>query len=235
MIIAPKKPVKKPNSTPYLSVNKLGEYLVASPRRQRSILHTLKYPKEDGGAWGHVHVEARNAIKSYFENNFDENIILECIEKLEKRAGTDKKKQADSASIELLQKTLESENIEFDNFTYSNYGASGYKMNVKGVTIGITPDLIIESKIKGKEGFGLMMLHLSISSEISDESGKYISCILNKCADELVESKYSNRKECNASYDVNGDKFISCPSSTHNRWKNIEAACETILAIWDTI
>ena len=73
---------------PSLSVNKLGEYLVASPYRQRKILEGLKYPKDDGGNWGWVHGEARNSIKDFFNGDLDEKYLLDCIKLLENRART---------------------------------------------------------------------------------------------------------------------------------------------------
>ena len=91
---------------PHISVNKLGEYLVATPSRQRKILEILKYPKDEGGGWGHVHSEARLAIKRYFVNNLDESYIKRCIKSIRKKIGTRDEKKYHASSILLLECVL---------------------------------------------------------------------------------------------------------------------------------
>ncbi|MCY1719573.1 hypothetical protein OU798_04430 [Prolixibacteraceae bacterium Z1-6] len=223
------------NNQPKMTINKLGEYLVASPRRKRSILETLKYPKEDGGQWGHVHSEARNAIKRYFVSGFDKKYITKCIASLKSKSGTKDEKNYHASSILLLETILKSENIDFDAYDYEPYNVKNAYLDIEGVKINVYPDLLVKSTSRGKNYIGALKLHLVKNSEINDEAGRYIATILNRYADGFILTDRKIRTNHNISYDVISDRFIECPGSVKNRWKNIEAECKNIVAIWGSI
>ena len=69
------------SKSPHISVNKLGEFLVSTSKKQRSILKGFKYPNENKFTYT-AHQDAREAIKNYFINDFDEDILIDCIEHL---------------------------------------------------------------------------------------------------------------------------------------------------------
>lgn len=222
---------------PFLTVNKLGEYLVASPVKQRSILWNLKYPKEEGGGWSHIHVEVRNSIKKFFQDQFDEEHLRKCIKKIEKREGTSNQKRADPSSLILLQGLLNQDFLQFDSFTYEPFTDKNVdKMHIEGVTVSVYPDLVLRSTSRGKDNIGLMTLHLGTTSELDIEGGKYIATVLHRFAEEYLKSGDEHvRPDHCISYDVFSGRFIECPKSITNRWKNIEAACKTIHGIWNSI
>ena len=80
---------KKPNIT----INKLGEFLTTTPKRQRKILEQFKYPKENKFTFTGYN-EAREAIKQYFIKGMDEAILLECLDVLDSKESNNDYQQA---------------------------------------------------------------------------------------------------------------------------------------------
>jgi hypothetical protein len=222
-------------ATPKMTINKLGEYIVANPKRQRRILEQLKYPEEN--RFGAVaHQEAREAIKQYFVNNFDDTFIHSCIADLHTKTATNDFQQAlITSSIEGLEKVLDSEVINKD-LEYDFYTGSNPKLNINGVEISVFPDLIVKSKVRGKEYAGALKLHLSKNSVITDEGNKYIGAMLHNFGTLHIESS-TNPIRCEnfISYDIFKDVFVECPRSIVTRMDHIEACCLNIVAIWASI
>lgn len=220
---------------PKMSVNKLGEFLVASPSRQRKIVEQLKYPKENQFAiMGYK--DARIAIREYFINDFEESIILACVEKLEKKSpNTDFKKILLKSEIESLELILESENINQD-LIYLPYTGDNPKLNISGVEVSVNPDLIVKNTMRGNEYIGGLKIHLSKNYKFGEEGSKYIATILYHYVENFVDLKGCKvRNSVNLSYDVFTDMFVICPNSVKKRWGDINAACLTIVAIWNSI
>lgn len=227
--------MKKLEKKPKMTVNKLGEYLIANPARQRRILEQLKYPlKNKFGAVAHS--EAREAIKKYLINEFDENIINDCIGFLKDReGGSDHLKNMDRSSILMLKHILDSENLEHEKFNYEPYAGDNPKIFVQDVEVSIYPDIIVHSTARGINNVGALKIHLG-KAVLTEEGGKYIAAILWKFTDEfIVDNNQSNKADHNISYDVFSDSFIGCPASVTKRWQVIEAGCKNIIAIWDSI
>lgn len=114
--------------SPRLTVNTLGEYLVARPKRQRKILQQLKYPKENTFS-ASAYKEAREAIKSYFISGFEEEIIQNCITALQSNldsARSDYHENMLNSQIEALEAVLDSDNID-DSFEYIKYEGENEK------------------------------------------------------------------------------------------------------------
>ena len=225
----------KVKNEPKITVNKLGEYLVASSTRQRKILETIKYPKDEGGQWGFVHSDAREALKRYFVSGFDDSHIVECINKLKDSIGTDSEKNYYQSSILLLEKALDSRSEELKSFEFELYSPKKEYLNIEGVSVSVYPDLLVKSHNRGKDYVGALKIHLTKNSELNQESGKFIATILHKYTTEFFLTDLHIKTDLHISYDVISDNIIKCPLSVKNRWKEIEAGCKNIAAIWKTI
>lgn len=229
------KAIRVTEKRPKMTVNKLGEFLIANPKRQRRILELLKYPKESTYS-ATAHSEAREAIKKYFINEFDDDIILDCIEFLkQKTGGSEHSIKMDQSSIDLLEVVLESDSVEFESYNYEKYEGDNPKLDIAGVTVSVYPDLIAKSSSRGKEYIGALKIHLGKTAKLGLEGGKYAAAILNHFVSHHVESERIARPDHSVSYDVYPDSFIECPTSVKRRWDDIEAGCQNIVAIWDSI
>ena len=224
--------------SPRLTVNTLGEYLVARPKRQRKILQQLKYPKENTFS-ASAYKEAREAIKSYFISGFEEEIIQNCNTALQSNldsARSDYHENMLNSQIEALEAVLDSDNID-DSFEYIKYEGENEKMEIEGVEISVYPDLIVRSKIRRQKYMGSMKIHLSKSGQINSDGGEYIAALLNKYTQEHIQipNSFKLRSENSISYDVFSDSFVHCPNSCKRKLDDIVAGCQNIAAIWSTI
>ena len=228
----------KENKQPKITVNKLGEFLVAPPKRQRRILEQLKYPKDN--AFGFTpYADVREAIKKYFINTFDESIISDAIlvleNKLEEDEISDWQRSVNASSIEALEAVLDSENIN-TSLEYGEYKGENPKLVIHGVEISINPDLIINSTVRGKDCIGSVKIHISKNSKNNEEGSKYIAALLNDftvnhlCADQKI-----SKNEYSISYDVFNDTFVESPKAIKKRMGDIEAGCMNIRDIWESI
>lgn len=225
-----------PNKTnPHISVNKLGEFLVANPKRQRRILEQFKYPKEN--AFGFSHKEAREAIKQYFIEDLNEKILEDCIATLNtKEFDSDHQRNQIKSSIEGLENTADRDVDINSNFVFTSYDGRNPKMVVSGVEISVYPDLIIRSKSRNKNYIGAMKLHLSKSVPVTGEGGKYVAAVLHRFTDQAIKSELEETKQNHClSYDVHTDSIEECPLSVKRRWDDIDAGCKNIAAIWPSI
>jgi len=222
------------NSKPRMTVNKLGEFLTASPKKQRSILTALKYPGENKFRFTGYN-EARRAIKNYLLNGCDNQILLDCIIALEAKDEDEKDNFTDS-SIEALTKVLESDKLDVEGFTYLPYEGDNPKLNIRGVEVSVYPDFIFHSESRGNEFTGAGKIHLSKDGYFGEEGGKYITTMIYSFVENHVDLADRSIKHSNCiSYDVFTDSIADCPRSIARRWQNIEAGCENITAIWDSI
>lgn len=222
--------------TPKISVNKLGEYIVASPLRQRRILEQLKYPEES--KYGSTaHYDARKAIIRYLCSGFKDKAINLCIKKLEKAVPkSEYQKNMFLASIEALNNVLNSDSID-KNLSFAAYNGDNPKIEINGVSISVNPDVVVLSSNRNGISFGALKIHLSKSFTLTEESSKYVAALLyyfmdnTSCHGITHPLKASN---C-ISYDAFTDRAIVCPNSTKRRIGDIEACCANIASIWDGI
>ena len=221
---------------PKITVNKLGEFLTATARRQRKILEQLKYPKENKFAFTGYN-EAREAIRQYFINDMDEDILLSALEGLdEKEATSPYHIGMIKSSEEAMEKVLESEILTNKDFTIHPYEGKNPKMIIQGVEVSIYPDLILKSKSRGNNNVGAMKIQLSKVGGLDGDSGKYVATMLNKFTELHIKKKNELvRNDHCVSYDVHSDNIVVCPNSVKRRWEDIEAGCLNIVAIWDSI
>lgn len=220
---------------PRMSVNKLGEFLTTtSPKRQRKILEQLKYPDEHRFTFTGYN-EARSAINSYILNGFDEQILLDAIAVQEGKSELERDNFTDS-SIKALTQVLESNALSDSGFAFLPYEGDNPKLNIQGVEVSVYPDFIVHSETSRNSYIGALKIHLSQSGHFGDEGAKFISSIIYDFVDKHVEKGDRALRNTNClSYDVFTDSFIECPRSIVRRWQDIEAGCQNIVAIWDSI
>jgi hypothetical protein len=225
-------------SKPVLTVNKLGEYITASPSRKRRILQQLKYPQKSGYGTPPEYNIARQAIKEYFVNGFEESYIDDAMEELNnKTPNNDWHSAIIGSAILALETVRDYDYSNYSDWTFREYKGSNPKMNIKGVEISVNPDLIIEGSSRGQDYIGAFKIHISKSGKLTEEGGKYVSAVVYKFVeDEIIpdESDPVKEKFC-LSFDVFTNSLVECPKNVVRRWDDIEAECQNIMAIWDSI
>ncbi len=237
-------------SSPVISINKLGEYLTTKPAKQRKILEQFKYPLENKFCYTRYN-EAIAAIKQFLINNLDKTILEDCIQRLKlKEVNNSYQQTTKDSSIDALNKVL---NFNFSNFRFNKYSIESNsnkkrKLYIKGVKISVNPDVIIKYNIRDKVFIGSMKIQISKSNKLNRESknynmdyNKYIECreyissILKHFTENYSENNETVKSALCLTYDIFNDSLFPCPNSIKRRFQNIEAGCENISAIWDSI
>ncbi len=226
-----KASVKKTESKPRISINKLAEYIEANPSRRKQIVKDAKNPpKFKTIRYG----EAREALKKYISKGFDAGIITSAIELISQKSDeTDFQEQDSNLSIELLEKILDSDLSFLENYIYEPFPKGADQIEISGVNISVYPDLVIKKEIDGKVNVGALKLHISKNSEMTAESLKIISAVLYKYVEDYIaqEGEKPNFKMC-LSHDVFNSMHEESPKSYVLRMKRVEAACEEIALWW---
>lgn len=223
---------------PKITVNKLGEFLVAPASRQRAILKQIKYPRDSKygvAPYGDV----RDAIKRFFISNFDYSILHGEIRnqkiKLKNNFLSGWSKTIVDSSLESLQKVIDFKFI-CDDLIFKEYTEANPKVIIHGVEISVNPDLIVYSSSKVQDYVGAFKLHLSKNSKSNENACIYVASLLhNYATDQFSGNGLKSKHQNSISYDVFKDIFMESPKSFKRKMDDIEAGCMNIRAIWNSI
>ena len=216
-----------------ISINKLGEYLTANPSRRKRIIKDQKNPK------GFIVVrykDARNALIDFFvkgegDKKYIEAKIRDIIDKTAQSKLMEQDKNLSIEALELFQ--LSNISLDLENQKVISDSVKT-RIDIKGVSVSVFPDVIIHGLDKGKPFIGAIKLHFSKGNRLNTNSGSYVSTMLRM----YLEAKYPkvriNLKYCVA-IDVFDAKAYCASSSWKMRKRHLEDACEEIKLMWPHI
>lgn len=218
--------------TPKISLNKLGEYMEATPARRRKIVYDAKFPATFKTA---RYKDAREAIKAYIKSNYDESLIEACATFLEgKDTASDWAENDVESSLEALDAILEIDLPSLEDFTIEPFTLEASSIKIHEVEISIYPDLVIKGIIKGKPVVGVLKIHISKNTSLNEESSQYVAALLHQFADSAFSKEEADVSIC-ISYDVFNGTWITAPKAVKRRMAHVEAACQEIALIWDSL
>ena len=222
---------------PKMTVNKLGEFLTAQPNRQRRILQQLKYPKKSAFGVPPEYGMAKEAIKGYLINEFDESYLKNAYDEISgKTPNNDWHASIIGSAIEAIEFAQDIDLSVFEDYQFESYSGSNPKMNIHGVEVSIYPDLIVRTSNRGKNLVGALKIHISKSGQLNLEGSEYVGAMLYSFVEnDVLEPSESMKEKLCISYDVFTNSIVECPKSVKRRWNDIEAGCKNIVAIWDSI
>lgn len=220
-------------SQPRISVNKLGEYLVATPVRRRRIIKDQKRPSE---VIVTRYRDAFEAMTAFLENGaIDDEIIYRALSNLTtKPVSTDFQEQDRNLSIEVLGKFLGlSDQFDFDRKQLRRGVNDPSQLLISNVSVSVRPDVIlIAPNISGKAKVGIIKLYLSKTFPLDDNSGVYIGALLQRYTSEFFRSDGVIDHNLCRTIDVFAERIYYAPRAFRRRLNDIEAACEEINRAW---
>lgn len=221
-------------SKPKISLNKLGEYLNATPQRRRRIVYDAKHPSNFIVT---RYTDVRDAIKQYFISNYESSIIEDSIESHNAKVCTTDFQENDKiTSIEALELILDAELPDLSDYVITPYNGANQKVVISGVDVSVNPDLVIRGSHKGKDVVGVIKLHISKNNQLGKEGLQYVTTVLKS----FTETNISNKTEvvksdlC-ISIDTFGQVYEIAPASFKKRMADITSACEEIALWWDKL
>lgn len=218
-------------TNPKISLNKLGEYLTASPTRRRRIVQDQQDPKAFIAA---RYADAREAIVAFLASGMtDEAALLATAKHLRADpTGTDFARQDRVASAEAIENFLEvTEQIEIEDLAVTPAESTASEsMSVSGVNVSVRPDVYLKDPITG-DIVGAVKLHFPKTTPLSDVSAKYVATALKFFLTAQKGASLANHKKCYV-VDVSTQTVICAPKSHKKNMNDIAAACEEIRARW---
>ncbi|MBC3877703.1 hypothetical protein H8K38_07790 [Undibacterium sp. FT79W] len=218
-------------SKPRISVNKLGEYLTATPSRRKRIIEDQQQPKTFIAA---RYSDARKEIVEYLSTGMnDESKILSATAELRiSNGGSEFVEQDRQASASAIEDFLEaSGDLDLEGlFVESGESTSSNNMEVAGVDISMRPDAVLKDQESGQV-VGCVKLHFPKTSPLTPQAAEYVATAMRVYLESTEKNSAIDHSKCYV-VDVPTQRVVIAPKSFKRKMHDIEAACEEIDARW---
>lgn len=218
-------------TTPRISVNKLGEYLTATPSRRRRIIMDQKRPSN------FIVTRYRNAIDpiiNFLINGANDYSIIDqsLYDLMEREVTSDFQEQDRDLSIEAIESFIElTDEYEFEGIEY-NVPSENVIINISGVDVSVKPDLI---QLNSTSNIGLLKLYFVKRNPLTETSGSYIGTVLHQYAMQNMEDTSNIDFRLCQTVDIFAKNVYTAPRTYIRRQNDIEAACQEIASVWPTV
>ena len=215
---------------PRISINKLAEYLISSPRKRNTIVKNQKRPPTFKT---YYYQPSQDAIVEFLSTQpSDFSIIADAITKLKSTTiDSDYQSHRVSTNINALKFFIDTyeDTLKLDADRVEEGEFNPPKLTVSNVDISVRPELITYTS----NSVGAIKLYFKKNDPLKSTPGKYAATALHRWIEENYSSGiWTVPKDEVKIYDVFSAKTISAPSAHINREKDISAACKEIQYMW---
>jgi hypothetical protein len=218
-----------------ISINPLSEFMTAHEGRKRKIIKQQKNPPKIVVSW---YGTARKNMKEFFKNGYDKSEIIKTIEYLQNQVPSSNFQRKNIPnSIAALKEFMAlqfPDNFQKIKFEFSKPEKKGYE--IEGVSINVSPDLILRWEENGIKYVGGIKFHISRSYKFTYEGSIYAASNLmlflkEKIAkdDEVVHPDYC------LSIDIFGQRVSSAPKDVSEIRNRIAEACIELKILWNKV
>ncbi len=223
---------------PRISVNKLGEYLTASPARRNRIVHDAKFPTTFMVA---RYTSAENAIADWIcTGGTDDVLLAQAMATLNNaepgsrfaRSRRDSCLEALSHAGQFRQRLALPTT---DRVTYVRTN-SAIPLEFDDVKVSVRPEVLLYTGETEQRKLGGIKLYFSKQHPLTQQGADYITTLLwqslvIRSAHDLVRLDHEQIKLV----DVFAGEIFTLPKAHKQRLKEVAAACEEISQRWDAI
>lgn len=219
---------------PRISVNKLGEYMTATPSRRRQIVRDQQRPK---GFLVPRYNDALAAVTNYLTApQRDESVLVREMERLASAPSQSTWDEQRHASCRDAIEAFLDIADQLPREVELRPGSGRPPVVVyKDVSVSVRPELIAHGRDRdGNPTVGAIKFYFSKTGPLSKEAGGYIATALADFTDQFLALEAApNYKHCLV-VDVFARKIFTAPRSRARRRQDIAAACEEIGRAWPT-
>lgn len=222
------------NNRYFISVNQFADFSKATEASKRRIIRQQKEPNKFRVAWYQL---PKARIKKSIENNCDLEPILKGVEELKKRVPNSSRQENNKmVSLEAFRRFV---NIKLPDLLKNVpheviKKVNSKSININGVEVIISPDVIFKLKLNDKIYIGAVKVHISKNNIFDNEQSRYISSLIYKYLNEVVvKDDEEVLEELCLSIDVFGENVISVPKNLTKSIAEIEVICEEVKSIWN--
>jgi hypothetical protein len=222
--------------SPRISANKLGEYVVASPPRRRTIIRDQKNPPTYKDA---RYRQADEPVERFLlSGGRDEKVIDAAIVNLRSRvAASSWAREANESTAQALDRLLVMKSQLFaDGLVYVAAPISPPKLRIGGVEVSVRPTVLVVDQKRLK--IGAVRLHYTKTAEsaLDGEGGEYVATLLHQWTTKHTpRAGFAPSPQLSMCVDVFRKSIVRAPVSQTRRMDTLTAACEEIAARWPTI
>lgn len=220
--------------TPRMSLSQLSEYLTAGPSRRKSIIIDAADPKPYIAS---TYNAASSAISADMLGGAGDNLGLTAqIEALSKKLKSplpDWQIQHIKLCLEALKIYAASKNgwkLGEWEMLPANIGPKS--MNIAGVRIGISPEAILRKTAGNLINIGCLKFYFAKSKPLSKERAAILGAVMHWYAEKHLGGQGLADHKSSIIIDLPGSAVHLAPKAVKTNRKNIEAACEEIVARW---
>lgn len=222
-------------SAPRISVNKLGEYLVAPPTRRRQILRDQRHPPTYQVI---RYTDAEDAIVASLlgrsaERNNSLASAVAALKAVAPQSGYDE--QRIGLCVEAIEAFMKIE-LDLSDVEVAHPPVGSQTLSIAEVTVSVRPNLQINTTDRqGRAKVGLIKLHFSKTFQLEEKGGAYVAALLRRFSEAYLSEAGAPSLQNTLVVDVFAGEIYEAPVAITRRMTDIEAACEEIHARWQTL
>ena len=209
-----------------LSLKGLAKFMTASAAGQRKVLHDYKYPAAEGQAQAKYYREARNAIARYHKQKHPESWLVQEAADLLLASKAAPKPQI-ATRLKNNARALKYYATHFSSALYDVLPDVNLALTFGEVLITVNPDLHVQEKAKEK------LVKLDFAADAPD------AAVIKIISQAMLEAALADGMTLASSQVL----YVDVPRGINHKGarlgaqmrKNIEASCQNIAAIWNTI
>src|SRR5688572_13976454 len=164
---------------PRISINKLGEYMTATPLRRRRIIQDQKRPKTFILS---RYAEAQNAITRYLlTGKQDSGLLISEIERLSLApSATEWEEQRKHLAVAAIKRFMNvADLIDLAGQSVTAPGNNQPRLVFGGLELSVRPEVLLRGRDRfGRPSAGAVKLYFSKTAPLGDEAGAYIATAL---------------------------------------------------------
>ncbi len=217
---------------PRVSLNKLGQYLTATPALRKRIIHDQKHPPDPQYL---RYPEAARAIVEFLCSGRDEAILRDHQRRL---LNTAPESEYDAHRLALCAEALQHFLVSANELALTNAVASPADeepppLELAGVSVHVRPEILLRSVDRhGQMHSGLLKLYFSKHSPLNEQSARYITTMLQVYAEQRLTQQGPVDHRLVRVFDVFAGQVFVAPKARQRRMGDLQLACEEIASRW---
>ncbi|MDP2360629.1 MAG: hypothetical protein Q8O14_07735 [bacterium] len=223
-------------SNPRISVNKLGEYMVASAARRRGLVRDQKRPRDFIVA---RYSDAYTAIREFLvSGGADFSSLDRAISRLETASTTSEWQEQDrQLSIEAIEAFIDlSDSLDLANFRATATEGDAPQLTIAGVSVSVRPELLLQgTRPDGNSTAGAIKLCIAKNSPLGIDAGHYVATVVHQYLTDCLRPAALLEPSACIVLDLFAREIYVAPRSFKRKRTDIEAACEEIARAWSAV
>jgi hypothetical protein len=219
-----------------ISVNKLGEYIASKAARQRSILYNQKFPPDYVTPF---YEDASEAIAQFIASGMEKPAILESRIKVlgQMPVNTIWQQRRTLGNIEAIETFMGMiDDLDLSGGTCRLGSHNPPRMPIRNVEVSVRPEIVLSRPAtKGGRLVGALKLHFPKTNPLSDDAAGYVSAVTTRFCDTYLTDEGTADSRLCLVIDLASAKVYPGVKSVTQRLKDVDAACDQIFNLWDTI